>query len=80
MLGVVTDATNEVAAWQTQPLQGREDVNDTACRPRDHVQSPDRRPWIPPPPPLDLDTPVILPDLATLTRALLALQDPRSQP
>lgn len=26
--------------------------------------------WIPPPPPYDPDTPIVLPDLATLRRAL----------
>jgi hypothetical protein len=29
-----------------------------------------QRHWVPPPPPYDPDTPIILPDLATLRRAL----------
>lgn len=51
-------------------------MTDTGCRPRDHVQSPDRRPWIPPPPPLALDTPIVLPNLATLARVVDALRTP----
>lgn len=45
------------------------------------VESPARSPWIPPPPPLALDTPIVLPDLATLEHALAGLHDlyrPRS--
>jgi hypothetical protein len=41
---------------------------------RDCVQAPEPRPWIPPPPPLALDTPIILPDLATLERVADALR------
>lgn len=29
-----------------------------------------QRHWVPPPPPYDPDTPIVLPDLATLRRAL----------
>jgi hypothetical protein len=38
------------------------------------VTTPELRPWIPPPPPLDLDTPLVMPDLATLERAAAALR------
>lgn len=41
--------------------------------PRDYVLPRDREPWIPGPPPLALDTPIILPDLPTLARAAEAL-------
>jgi hypothetical protein len=50
--------------------------------PRDCVTTPDCGLWIPPPPPLDLDTPIILPDLATLERfrdALRVVQYPPTQ-
>lgn len=49
-------------------------------RPRDCVAAPDERPWIPPPPPLDLDTPIVLPDAATLERAAALLAAHRPQP
>jgi hypothetical protein len=41
---------------------------------RDWMTLPDHDPSIPPPPPLALDTPVVLPDLATLERFRDALQ------
>jgi hypothetical protein len=31
-------------------------------------------PWLPAPPPLDLDVPLVMPDLATLARALESLR------
>jgi hypothetical protein len=41
---------------------------------------PDQRPWIPPPPPLELDTPIVLPDLPTLKHAAAALRTLPSPP
>jgi hypothetical protein len=46
--------------------------------PRTHVEPPKREPWIPPPPPLALDTPIVLPDIGTLRCAVEGLK--RLQP
>lgn len=41
---------------------------------RGTVVVPRHRLWIPPPPPLDLGTPLVMPDLATLIRVAEALR------
>lgn len=45
---------------------------------RDRVEAARRGPWIPPPPPLALDTPLIMPDLATLERVAAGLKQPKA--
>lgn len=42
---------------------------------RSRVQLPIRNPWRPPAPPLALDTPLMMPDLETLARVLVALHE-----
>jgi hypothetical protein len=47
---------------------------------RERVERPALVPWIPPPPELAFDTPVILPNLATLERVRDALRVARPKP
>jgi hypothetical protein len=49
-------------------------LDEIPCFVHDREAEERRRRWIPPPPPYEPKTPIIMPDLATLRRALDALE------